>query len=69
MSETIAASSRSSSEAVFAEKQIQTVSITGSSSFEKIVSACTGAVITMSFSKCFVFVFKNGFEMKLIINH
>ncbi|KAG2214657.1 hypothetical protein INT46_005674 [Mucor plumbeus] len=49
MSETIAASSRSSSEAVFAEKQIQTVSITGSSSFEKIVSACTGAVITMSF--------------------
>lgn len=51
MSETIVASSRSSSEAAFAEKQIQTVSITGSSSFEKIVSACTGAVITMSFSR------------------
>lgn len=51
MSETIVASSRSPSEAAFAEKKIQTVSITGSSSFEKIVSACTGAVITMSFSK------------------
>jgi len=52
MSETIAAtSSRNQPEAVFVEKQIHASSITGSSSFEKIVSACTGAIITMSFSK------------------
>ncbi|CAO0801006.1 unnamed protein product [Mucor circinelloides] len=50
MSETIAAtSSRNQPEAVFVEKQIHASSITGSSSFEKIVSACTGAIITMSF--------------------
>jgi hypothetical protein len=59
MSETIAASSSPKSHLALdkTEKKKQSVLMAtkGSSSFEKIVSACTGAVITMSFSRLIVF--------------